>query len=52
MQKGYIESFNGKFRGEHINEHWFETLDEARRAVMVWPQDYNQVRPHSSLGGG
>ena len=50
MQNGYIESFNGKFRDEHLNEHWFESLDEARRAAAVWRQDYNQVRPHSSLG--
>ena len=50
MQNGYIESFNGKFRDEHLNEHWFESLVEARRAVVAWRQDYNQVRPHSSLG--
>ena len=50
MQNGYIESFSGKFRDEHLNEHWFESLVEARRAVVAWRQDYNQVRPHSSLG--
>jgi putative transposase len=50
MQNGYIESFNGKFRDEHLNEHWFESLDEARRADVAWRQDYNQVRSHSSLG--
>ncbi|MBK6557418.1 MAG: IS3 family transposase [Comamonadaceae bacterium] len=50
MQNGYIESFNGKFRDEHLNESWFETLHQARNAVAVWRADYNEVRPHSSLG--
>jgi putative transposase len=50
MQNGYIESFNGKFRDEHLNECWFETLHQARMAVAAWRTDYNEVRPHSSLG--
>ena len=50
MQNGYIESFNGKFRDECLNEHWFETLVQARSTIASWRQDYNQVRPHSSLG--
>ena len=50
MQNGYIESFNGKFRDEHLNESWFETLQQARNAAAIWKQDYNQVRPHSSFG--
>ncbi|OGA86857.1 MAG: transposase [Burkholderiales bacterium GWA2_64_37] len=50
MQNGYIESFNGKFRDEHLNESWFESLHQARTAVAVWRTDYNEVRPHSSLG--
>jgi putative transposase len=50
MQNGYIESFNGKFRDEHLNESWFETLQQARNATAIWKQDYNQVRPHSSVG--
>ena len=50
MQNGYIESFNGKFRDEHLNEQWFETLHQARVAAAIWRQDYNEVRPHSSLG--
>ena len=50
MQNGYIESFNGKFRDEHLNESWFETLQQARTAASIWKQDYNQVRPHSSVG--
>ena len=50
MQNGYIESFNGKFRDECLNEQWFETLAQARAAISVWRQDYNEVRPHSSCG--
>ena len=50
MQNGYIESFNGKFRDECLNEHWFETLAEARTTIAAWRQDYNEVRPHSSCG--
>ena len=48
MQNGYIESFNGKFRDECLNEQWFETLQQARSAIRLWRQDYNEVRPHSS----
>ena len=48
MQNGYIESFNGKFRDECLNEHWFETLAQARGTIAAWRQDYNEVRPHSS----
>ncbi|MCP5290776.1 MAG: transposase, partial [Burkholderiaceae bacterium] len=50
MQNGYIESFNGKFRDECLNEHWFETLAQARAEIARWRQDYNEVRPHSSCG--
>jgi len=50
MQNGYIESFNGKFRDEFLNEHWFETLQQARNATAIWRQDYNEVRPHGSIG--
>jgi len=45
----YIESFNGKFRDECLNEHWFATLAEARVLINEWRQDYNERRPHSAL---
>ena len=48
-QNGYIESFSGKFRDEHLNEKWFESLHQARSATAIWRQDYNEVRPHSSM---
>jgi putative transposase len=50
MQNGYIESFNGKFRDECLNEQWFLSLPQARQCIAEWRQDYNEVRPHSSLG--
>ena len=50
MQNGYIESFNGRFRDECLNEHWFETLKQARTEIAAWRRDYNEVRPHSSIG--
>lgn len=48
-QNAYIESFNGKFRDECLNEHWFEDLAHARKVINEWRQDYNENRPHSSL---
>lgn len=47
-QNAYIESFNGKFRDECLNEHWFVTLAQARIEIAAWRRDYNEVRPHSS----
>ena len=44
-----MESFNGKFRDECLNEHWFMSWAEARKKIEVWRRDYNQVRPHSAL---
>lgn len=46
----FIESFNGKFRAECLNAHWFVTLDDARQKVEEWRRDYNEVRPHSAIG--
>jgi putative transposase len=49
VENAYIESFNGKFRDECLNEHWFMTLDNARKIIEEWRIDYNTKRPHSSL---
>jgi len=49
-QNAYIESFNGKFRDECLNEQWFETLAQARQEITRWRRDYNEVRPHSAIG--
>jgi putative transposase len=48
-ENGHIESFNGKFRDECLNENWFISLDDARRKIEAYRIDYNEVRPHSSL---
>lgn len=50
VQNAYIESFNGKLRDECLNEHWFGSIAEAQAIVEAWREDYNTVRPHSSLG--
>lgn len=49
-ENGYIESFNGKLRDELLNREVFDTLLEARVLIARWRQDYNRLRPHSSLG--
>ena len=49
-QNAFIESFNGKFRDECLNENQFTTLIEARRTIEEWRTDYNLYRPHASLG--
>ena len=50
MQNGYVESFNGRMRDELLNESLFFGLAHARAAIAEWVEDYNQARPHSSLG--
>jgi putative transposase len=50
VENAFIESFNGKFRDECLNEHWFLDLQDAREKVELWRLDYNTLRPHSSLG--
>lgn len=50
MQNGYVESFNGRMRDELLNESLFFGLDHARSAIAEWAEDYNNFRPHSSLG--
>lgn len=49
-ENAFIESFNGKLRDECLNENWFVSLEEARRTIEEWRIDYNENRPHSSLG--
>jgi putative transposase len=46
----YVESFNGRVRQELLNPSWFDTLKAARRAAGEWQRDYNENRPHRSLG--
>ena len=46
----FVESFNGKFRDECLNDNWFGNILEARETTETWRNDYNTERPHSSLG--
>lgn len=45
-----VESFNGRLRDECLNAHWFLSLADARTKIEAWRRDYNESRPHTSLG--
>jgi len=51
IENAYVECFNGKFRDECLNEHWFVSLVDGKALIEAWRLDYNLVRPHSALGG-
>ena len=46
----FIESFNGRFRQECLNENWFLSLEDAQEKVETWRLHYNGERPHGALG--
>ena len=50
-QNAYIESFNGRFRDECLNEHWFPSMRHAQVVIETWRREYNEERPKKSLGG-
>ena len=50
VENAYIESFNGRLRQECLEENWFTSLEDAKRKIEAWRKDYNEHRPHSSLG--
>ena len=50
-QNAYIESFNGRFRDECLNEHWFTSLAHAQVVIEAWRREYNDERPKKGLGG-
>jgi putative transposase len=50
MDNAIIESFNGSFRDECLNVNWFLSIEDAREKIEMWRKDYNEFRPHSSLG--
>jgi len=50
MDNAMIESFNGSFRDECLNVNWFLSMEDAREKIEKWRRDYNEFRPHSSLG--
>lgn len=51
VQNAFIETFNGRFRDEYMNEHWLLVLADAKATIEAWRLDYNAVRPHGQLGG-
>ena len=50
-QNAYIESFNGRFRDECLNEHWFTSLAQTQVLIETWRREYNEERPKQGLGG-
>ena len=50
MQNGRVESFHGRLREECLRVSWFGNLFEARGKIAAWRKQYNEERPHSSLG--
>jgi len=50
-QNAYVESFNGRFRDECLNEQWFISLAHARAVIEEWRREYNEQRPKKALGG-
>jgi len=50
IENAYIESFNGRLRQECLNQCWFSSLEDAKIKIEAWRIDYNELRPHTSLG--
>ena len=50
-QNAYVESFNGRFSDECLNEHWFTSLLHARAVIETWRREYIEERPKKALGG-
>jgi transposase InsO family protein len=50
-QNAFIESFNGRFRDECLNEHWFLNLEHAKVIIETWRKEYTDERPKKALGG-
>ena len=50
IENAFIESFNGRLRDECLNVHQFTSVADAQAKIEAWRLDYNQHRPHSSLG--
>ena len=51
IQNAFVESFNGRFREECLDQHHFVAIDDARALIESWREDYNSIRPHTSLRG-
>jgi putative transposase len=46
----FVESFNGTFRAEYLDTRWFSDLKEVKHLIEAWREEYNESRPHQSLG--
>lgn len=46
----FIEAFNGRFRAECLNSHWFTSLEDATEKLEAWRRDYDEERPHGAIG--
>ena len=51
VENAYVESFHSRFRDECLSSRWFLDVPDARFQIEQWRRDYNEVRPHTSLGG-
>jgi putative transposase len=51
VENAYVESFHSRFRDECLSANWFLILTDARLQIEQWRRDYNEQRPHTSLGG-
>ena len=51
VDNAFVEAFNGRLRDECLNASWFHSLSDAKKVIEDWVKDYNEERPHSSLGG-
>jgi putative transposase len=49
MDNPFVESFNGSFRDECLNDHWFLSLEDAAAKIEAWRREFNEYRPHSSI---
>jgi len=49
VENAFIESFNGRFRDECLNQHTFMDMADVAKKLSAWQKEYNEVRPHSSL---
>ncbi|MBN8662708.1 MAG: transposase [Candidatus Obscuribacter phosphatis] len=50
LQNAFLESFNGRYRDERLNQYWFTNNEDAASLISKWKHDYNKFRPHSALG--
>src|SRR5262249_15012711 len=50
VDNAFVESFNASLRRECLSQHWFLSVEDAQKTLDLWKEDYNNHRPHTSLG--